>query len=136
MLIENLKTDNPFILKRQGKFHEALLAYAQQYAEALREGNEYKARVCFDQMVDIRLLELLRERRTFANTRELKYHVRDYLAEILQEVSVSQDSLHEHFDISWAKFPRRREGRPLFSVGKEQLVQSKSNSREEHAETS
>ena len=59
MMQENSNGNNPFMLKREGKFPDALLAYAHQYVEAMQERNEYIAQTCLDQMIDVRLLEFL-----------------------------------------------------------------------------
>lgn len=129
MLVDDLETQNPFYLKRQGKFQEALIAYAQVYAEAIRDENKFIAEMCFDQMVDIRLLQLLREGATFDRVPDLQRSVSDYLDGVLRDLEAPENSSHEFFDRSWDKFPRQKKGRPLFSVGKEQLVRSGSESR-------
>jgi hypothetical protein len=120
-MLDNV-ADNPFILKREGNFAAAMWAYAREYARARQDGNEYIAQVCFDQMVDIHLIELLRERRMFGSLHELKHDVQSRLAEVLQEIEGHQELLHKHLETSWSKFSRPRKGRRGFSVSKRQLI--------------
>lgn len=132
MILENSDIENPFVLKRHGKFNAAISAYVRRYSEALREGNEYIAQMCFDQMVDIRLLELLKEGRKFNTLPALKRSVEDYLAKVLQNSELYEETFHEHFGRSWEKISRQQDGHALFSVRREQLVHSRSGSEGEY----
>ncbi len=128
MVAEHTEEDNAFILKQRGKFVEAMQAYARRHAKACEEKNEHIAQLCFDQMLDVQLLQLLKSGTRFKNATDLKHTASIYLASVLRELGAFDDSIRKYFDRSWAKFPSQKEGHPLFSAGREQLVHSRSNS--------
>lgn len=76
--------EQAFYLKRKGAFREALLAYAREYAESLRQENPFIAKVCFEEMVDVSLLQYLKEQRHFKDDKELLGSIRHDLIEALQ----------------------------------------------------
>lgn len=121
----NSQNANPFVLKKEGEFSKALLAYANEYADAQSEGNEFIAQVCFDQMIDVELLELLKKERRFNNLTDLKREVGGRLKTTLTEQEASTDRFDEHFANSWGKFSRK--GKASLSVPKERLLVSGSN---------
>ena len=71
-MLDNSDPKDAFVLKKEGNFSAASEAYARWYGEALRDGNEYIARMCFDQLVDLQLLTLLRDGVAFRSVSELK----------------------------------------------------------------
>ena len=121
-MVENSDFKDAFVLKKEGNFPAASEAYARSYGEALQDGNEYIARMCFDQLVDVQLLALLRDGAMFRNVSELRRGVRVHIDEMLLHVQAPRELVSEHFDLSWQKFPRQKDGHPLFSVEKERLV--------------
>ena len=121
----NGETENPYILKREGRFIEALQLYADKCQKAHNERNEFIAQVCFDQMVDAQLLELLRENRSFRRLRDLELEVSNHLKQVVSEWANLDEHFQQYFENSWGKFDRR--GRPLLSVRREQLIISKSD---------
>lgn len=123
----NSQNANPFVLKKDGKFSKALLAYAGEYADAQSEGNEFIAQVCFDQMIDVELLNLLKKERKFDNLTDMKREIGGRLKTTLTEQEASTDRFDEHFANSWGKFARK--GKPSLSVRKERLLVSGSNAK-------
>lgn len=121
----NSQNANPFVLKKEGEFGKALLAYASEYADAQSEGNEFIAQVCFDQMIDVELLNLLKKERKFDNLTDMKREIGGRLKTTLTEREASTDRFDEHFANSWGKFARK--GKPSLSVRKERLLVSGSN---------
>ena len=120
----NGEIGNPYILKREGKFTEALQTYADEFVQAHCVGDEFIARVCFDQMIDVKLLDLLSRNRRFGSLSDLKREVIFHLKDAVREPKRLDGRFQEYFEISWGKFDRRKNARPLMSVRKEQLVGS------------
>ena len=127
MDMHNNETGNPYILKRQGKFGIALQTYADKCLQAHDEGDEFIAQVCFDQMIDITLLEFLKGNRRFSKTGDLKREVNIHLKEAVRESKMLDGRFQDYFDSSWEKFGRVSNGQSLLSVRKEQLIGSDSD---------
>ncbi len=116
--------ENPFILKRAGKFDKALILYAQEYVNARHEENAYIEEICFDQMVDIKLLEFLKgvlneERQPFKNRMQLRNEVSKQLEEFLytKEASGGQEQFQKHFNKSWGEISQKIELTIPFQCG-------------------
>ena len=121
-MVEDSDFKDAFVRKKEGNFPAASEAYARSYGEALQDGNEYIARMCFDQLVDVQLLALLKDGAIFRNVSELRRGVRVHIDEMLVHLQAPLEHISKHFDLSWQKVPRQRDGHPMFSVEKERLI--------------
>ena len=118
---QNGEFGNPYILKREGKFNEALQSYAYEFVSAHNESNEYIAQMCFDQMLDAQLLEFLKKRQRFETMKDLKRQAQARLNKVVRENFDGRFA--EYFDSSWKKFDRRKDATPLMSVHRDLLIE-------------
>ena len=88
----NGETENPYILKRRGKFGRALKTYADKCKKAHIDGDEFIAQVCFDQMVDVKLRSS--EEKQESNPSDLKHEVSLHLKKVIREHEILDGRFH------------------------------------------
>lgn len=105
-----------FYLKAEGKFKEALKAYATEYADSLKHEATFVAEACFREMFDTALLLCLQEGQLFETKEKLVAAVHSKIVEALSSVEAHDDRFGDLFRHYQGKLIPRGRAKAQFSV--------------------